>query len=280
MSRVGRVIVATATIDRILRGVGLVRDEVALATIDPGAWRDIGARLYARSAQFRPGSDHNRGGLWEWEIDAIRRHFPPAPARILVAGCGGGREVCSLLERGYVVPLAYDPVEAFVTSLRATLARCGEHELAVASHEDVASGVVRLPPFDAALVGWTSYSHVPDPQMRRRFLRRLRERAPQAPVLLSFLGPPPDPAAREERLRATVRAALGRFPWSHATAPGDRFESRAGFVHYFTEDELVAEAADAGYRAVCYSDLRTALCPHAVLVPDTGRASAKDAEPA
>ena len=56
---------------------------------------------------------HVRGGgrttLFDWEETWFAQDLPPAPARILVGGCGWGREVRALKDRGYSV-VGFDPL--------------------------------------------------------------------------------------------------------------------------------------------------------------------------
>src|SRR5438105_1665349 len=60
------------------------------------------ARRY-RAKEFDYQSfDHNRRGLWDWEQQAISRHFRSC-RRLMVVGGGGGREVLALRRLGYEV---------------------------------------------------------------------------------------------------------------------------------------------------------------------------------
>jgi hypothetical protein len=67
---------------------------------------------YGKALSSRPDSTGFRAYLFPWEEQVIDRFFPSSPARILVDGAGGGREVFALAERGYEVVAFQDGAAA------------------------------------------------------------------------------------------------------------------------------------------------------------------------
>lgn len=256
-----RLVLGSRVFDRAGHALALLRNELALALLDGPGRRELETAIYAAASQFLPNSAFSGAGLRTWEDDAISRFFPMPPARILVAGCGGGREVCALLDRGHEVCAAYDPVPGFVAGLEAELRRRNVScRTWVGAHEDLARE--RCPSVDAVLVGWTSYAHIIGAVERRALLRALAEACPRGPVLLSF----PAPRPRASRAADLARRVVRRLARSELEL-GDRFEPVNGFVHYFEREELEDEARSAGYRVAHYDD-RILFWSHAVLVRD------------
>ncbi|HKO49583.1 MAG TPA: hypothetical protein VJV79_17760, partial [Polyangiaceae bacterium] len=104
--------------DRIARVLAIAREELAFRMFAESDWLDLSRSLYGRAAKYARGSDHNESGLFAFERDVIEQAFPAPPAAILVCACGGGRELFSLVERGYRIAAAYDPVPGFIEALR------------------------------------------------------------------------------------------------------------------------------------------------------------------
>lgn len=272
-----RLMIWSFELDRVARALAILREELAFRTFTEQDWVELGRSLYARANRYSRGSDHNESGLFAFESNAIELAFPPAPATILVGACGRGREIFALLERGYRIAAAYDPVEPFIDSLREDprLLKIRDR-LWVSTHQTVQS----LPLFrelsqtglvDAVVVGWGSYTHVRGTARRVEFLRALRALCPSGPVLLSFFAETVSEPERPARLRATLRRILGTT--SSTAEPGDGLNRGQGATHRFTEEAFVREAAQAGYRVKRWQEHDFAAA-HAILVPE-----APDKEP-
>jgi hypothetical protein len=259
-------------LDRIARVLAIAREELAFRILTEADWLQLGRSMYGRSLKYSRGSEHNESGLFAFERNAIEQHFPPPPAAILVGACGGGRELFALVERGYRIAAAYDPVASFIEALRED-ARFSElkDRLCVGTHQAIES-IARLAPLgrhgnpvDAVIVGWGSYTHVMGTRRRIEFLRSLRALCPRGPVLVSFFAETGNEAERPRQFRSKLRRLLGTT--DAMVEEGDGLHRGAGGIHHFTEASFAAEVAEAGYRVKHFQehDLGAA---HAILIPE------------
>ncbi|HYQ03674.1 MAG TPA: hypothetical protein VER96_33605 [Polyangiaceae bacterium] len=260
-------------LDRAARVLAILREELAFRTLTERDWLDLGQSLYTQEPKYSQGSDHNQSGLFAFEREAIELAFPPPPAAILVGGCGGGREIFGLLERGYRIAAAYDPVKEFIDALREDPRLFEMRErLCVGAHQTVDSlaPVRKLcetgAPVDAVLVGWTSYTHVRGAKRRVEFLRSVRALCPSGPLLLSFHAAMADESERPARLRTRLRRVLGTSRSMAET--GDGLQRGQGAVHRFTEAAFAEEAIAAGYRVRLWQEHDFGAA-HAILIPET-----------
>jgi hypothetical protein len=261
-------------LDRIARVLAIAREELMFRVLDENGWLELSRRLYGRSVKYADGSAHNESGLFDFERLAIERYFPPPPASILVGACGGGRELFALVELGYRIASAYDPVAPFIEALRrdSRLLEAkdrlyiGTHQaldsIGLVSGQDSGTGRV-----DAVVVGWGSYTHLLRAARRVAFLRSLRSLCPRGPVLLSFfVASGATEGERPERLRSNLRRLLGTD--DSMIEAGDRVHGGTGGIHYFTETSFVAEAERAGYTVRHYQEHEVSAA-HAVLIPNS-----------
>jgi hypothetical protein len=146
---------------------------------------------------------------------------------VLIGGAGGGREALALVERGYAVA-AFEPSPVLARSLAGATSRApievyiGRYETlpAVSSLTGDSVRLDRQPPFDAAIVGWASYSHLRTEARRVETLQRMAAIC-GGPILLSFY-----PAKHQPRR--------------------DLFSVAVGFYHLSDEAEIRHTAAIAG----------------------------------
>jgi hypothetical protein len=170
---------------------------------------------------------------------------------VLVGGAGGGREPFALVGRGYEV-VAFEPSAALARSM-VDHAPAGVHvEALVGRYEDLpmltsaatgASVDVRgFAPFQAAVFGWASFSHLRTATARVAALRAVGDLT-NGPVLLSFYTRRPR-LTQSMGLVHTMARALGlRFQ-------GDLFTPFAGFYHLSDRAELENETRQAGLEIV------------------------------
>ena len=258
-------------LDRIARVLAIAREELAFRFLASEDWLELGQSLYGRSAKYARGSKHNEGGLFAFESVAIAEAFPPPPAAILIGACGGGRELFALLERGYRIAAAYDPVAPFIEALRND-PRLSESKdrLCVGAHQSIETLMPiaelrqRAELVDAAVVGWASYTHLLGMEARVRFLRSLRQLCPRGPVLVSFFVGMGDEAERPRRFRSKLRRILGTT--DAMVEEGDGVHRGAGGIHCFTEAGFKTEASNAGYRVEQWQE-HDFSAAHAILIP-------------
>lgn len=191
-------------------------------------------------------------GLQGWEVDAICKHFPPE-GRILLAAAGGGRETRALEAMGYEVA-SFDPSGRLVDRSRA---------LANDGGRIVRSAPTAVPrfeqEFDAAIIGWGGYTHIPERTRRVTFLRALTGQMKRgAPLLLSFF------LRRESPWRSKTCATAANLirhtrRMEPVIEPGDTMTGK--FEHHFLPEEVVAELTAGGLKP---AEFRTAPFPHAI----------------
>jgi hypothetical protein len=209
-----------------------------LGALSDDGLRALDERYYDAEDVYRTAA-WNEKGLFDWERAIVDEHFR-GRERIVVAACGGGREVLALLEDGFDA-IGYEPHPRLAAYARDLLAAHG-HPGRV--HDAPRS---RFPPSasscDGVIVGWGAYSLVPGRAGRVRLLADARGRLPSGgSVLLSFF----ETSRHGRALRTTVaianalRGARGRarLELGDTLAPN--------LVHVFTRDELAEEVAAAG----------------------------------
>jgi hypothetical protein len=207
---------------------------------------------------------------YAWERFWYGRDLPPAPARVLVGGCGWGRELLALEAAGYAVH-GFEPAESLY---RAARARLGDTKVSQLSYEDLLSPVqhelLSGAPYDAVIAGWGSFSHVLEQSTREQVLLALQSLCPTGPILLSFhlAERPSSPraagplATRAMQLGAILRQIRGIPP--SACEDTVVFLPHAGFIYRFSESEIAGLAALVGRRVHWGDDRRT--YPHCSLL--------------
>ena len=188
-------------------------------------------------------------GLMDWEA-ALADEYVPSGSRVLVVGCGTGRDVVALARRGCRVA-GVDPVSSAVAFARRTLTSLRlEAELLVGFVEDH-----RWPPhFDVVWFSWFSYSYIPSPSRTQALQRATDALAPGGRIILTAYRYPPT-----ERL-SVVGRAVGRWmrnDW-HVT-PGDDVAVIPGtgylsYQHLFPEGALEDECRRAGLEVIHAAD--------------------------
>lgn len=204
---------------------------------------------YRWDPSFSTG-EHNRRGLFPWEVAAVDRFFSTCQT-ILVTAAGGGREVLALCRRGY--------------SVTAFEGNCPLVETAnqILSDEDIDCRVVHHPYdeplpecgqlIDGAIVGWGSYSHIQGRLQRIEFLRGLGQILDDgAPVLVSFLRRA-DKDLATFGMTAGIANTLRKLRSQSQVELGDSLIDM-GYFHCFSNEEVLEEAQAAGYEVVFCND--------------------------
>ena len=78
-----------------------MREEILLNFVSAEQWDIFNQRVFTRTRLYR-GKSYN-SNLHQWEKEIVMKYFPDLPARVLVAACGGGREMIYLAGMGYRV---------------------------------------------------------------------------------------------------------------------------------------------------------------------------------
>ena len=188
-------------------------------------------------------------GLMFWEEDLVQRFVTPGAA-VLVVGCGSGRDVLPLVERGCRVT-GVDPA-AIALSLARRVLR--QRQLSADLIEGFFEDVQLSGHFDVVMFSYYSYSYIPESARRIRALRDAAARlAAGGHVLVSY---PAMIRPRPFMVRfARIVGILSGSDWR--LEPGDlvllsRFRSRFyySYAHAFQPGEIEAESAAAGLRIV------------------------------
>lgn len=254
-----RVILATRAIDTAHRYFDKARSRAVVRLASPAVLEAFNALAYESDEAYVPGTTQFRHHLFAWETASVGRFFPPAPARLLIGGAGGGREAFALAERGYEV-VAFEPAAGLAAGMAGTASSAegvrafrARYEtlprLAPARPGEPAEDLRALAPFDGALMGWGSFSHLMSEESRIRALRSMAETV-DGPILVSFLAFRNDDGPRG---RGSDRS-------------GDAFSVFIGYHHVSTPAEL-ARLAQASGLVVEHleTDESESSWPHAIL---------------
>jgi SAM-dependent methyltransferase len=200
-------------------------------------WRDFGVGQ----------SDQDiAAGLFPWERDFCLPFLKPSD-RILVVGCGSGRDLLALLELGYHVA-GLEPVAHCVALAGRRLAERGLRAELITAPIEIAA---LQPRYDVFLFSWFCYSYIPLRARRVRALEKVRALLPpDGRVLISYIRAPAGaapqslaPGARGRvghalRLASRVRRRLRGAPRqplhplrASVHAGGDRGRSGGGRAH-------------------------------------------------
>lgn len=183
-------------------------------------------------------------GLAPWEAAFYLRFLRPDD-RILLVGCGRGRDLLALRERGYRAE-GLELVRERADAARALLAGRG-------LSADVADGSIETAalrgPYDAVVFAWFCYSLIPGAATRITVLRRVAAQlAPAGRILLSYIpcdAPPRRAAIRVARLVARASGADWRAEAGDVLWVSGRHRI-ANYTHLHWPGTVAAEARAAG----------------------------------
>lgn len=223
-------------------GRAVARLDSALLYISAGLCRidDVRQRALAAWNEFLVDDD-NAWTAMAWESEAADRSCR-AGDHVLVVGCGSGRDLAMLLDRGCRVT-GIDPARGALDAARIRLGgRAPSVPLVGAFFEDapLATG------FDVIWFSWFCYSYIPESQRRIAVLRKAAALLrPGGRVVVSLLGPAPE--SRLWRL-GRIAGALSRSDWR--IAAGDVFirlpaSGAFRYEHLFGPGEADREAIAA-----------------------------------
>jgi 2-polyprenyl-3-methyl-5-hydroxy-6-metoxy-1,4-benzoquinol methylase len=247
---------ASTAIDNGYRRYDRLRSELVAGLASDAVLDRFNEIAYGQTQAYRPDAPDFRAYLFPWEESVVRERFPQPPARILVGGAGGGREPLALAAMGFEV-VAFEPAEPLISALAQ---RAPWNVTALrGAYDDMPALFPEGESFDAAVVGWGSFSHLRNERSRIETLRSFA-RLTRGPILVSFL------AVKTGRVSpglSRLRRFLPRRPNREAE---DIFAVSIGFYHPVDEDDVLRLADAAGLEIEHLSfDQRDTNWPHVVL---------------
>jgi SAM-dependent methyltransferase len=189
-------------------------------------------------------------GWLAWESAFYGPQLEP-DSRVLLVGCGAGRDLLPLLTAGH----AAEGLDIAPRALAACRQRLARLDLAAPLHLGSIEDARLAGRFDRVIFSWLCYGYIPGERARIAALANARAHlAPRGRVLVSYVRRHPPPSRLPARL-AGLAARLARSGWTPAY--GDLLlltRTHAGvgvhFEHHFAPDEIEAEARAAGLQVV------------------------------
>jgi SAM-dependent methyltransferase len=186
-------------------------------------------------------------GLMPWEEDVVHRFVKPGAA-VLVVGCGSGRDVLPLVERGCHVTGVDPASDALRLAQRVLHQRQVAANLIEGFFEDVhLSGY-----FDVVMFSYYTYSYIPVSTRRIRVLRKAATHLRAGGhIVISYAR-----MGRPRPIMVGLARSVGRLWGSNwRVEPGDhvsrnRFPNHAScsYEHAFQPEEIEAESSAADLR--------------------------------
>jgi len=209
---------------------------------------DLNAASQIRWSESVPEVDDVDDGLDVWERHLYGELLRQTD-RILLVGCGSGRDLIPLVQLGYNVT-GLDPVRELVDLAKTNLAKRG---LSAPVHAGFVERWDIPERYDVVLFSGACYSYVRPSALRIATLRRIKANlASEGRVIINYMG-----LVRQSQLSTMLTrlsAQLSRADWR--PEPGDCFsrDYRAQPVlrceHLFRPGEVAGECGSAGLRVV------------------------------
>lgn len=206
---------------------------------------DVKRSIQAYWSTFNDRPDQWNGGLLEWERRLLDHAVRPG-SRLLLIGCGSGRELRAIVERGCHV-VGVEPAERTLEIARTEFRTAGD---AVRLLHGFVEDVDLPGDFDVCWFSYFSYSYIPDSRRRIALLNRLaRHLRPDGRIIVTC-----HCQSRTSRSRAVAIGRLAGRVWrtDWVLSDGDEL-ARAQpafrvfhYQHVFTPMHLTEEAAAAG----------------------------------
>ena len=189
-------------------------------------------------------------GLMPWEVEVVTQCVQPAD-RVLVIGCGTGRDLLALAEMGFRVT----GLEPSARASRLPPGYWRERRVNVPIIHGFFEDAPLDTPFDVISFSWFCYSYIPDSRRRVAVLEKAaRHLAPGGRILISCRSMGEAPSSRLIDLQRFVARLSGsdwRLEKGDIVAPF-RWTGHTTFSyeHVFVPGEFEAEAALAGLQIV------------------------------
>lgn len=189
-----------------------------------------------------------------WEAAFYDAHLQPR-SRLLLVGCGAGRDLIALLERGHRA----DGIDVERDAVALCRIELGKRGLQAALYDTPLADTRFEAAYDAVVFSWFVYGYIPGAPARVAALARLRDALrPGGRVLLSYQLRPASSRVPAWLARLAARATRSDWLPEH----GDSVELLGGgeralaFEHRFVGDEVVEEARAAGFRVLWHEQAR------------------------
>jgi hypothetical protein len=258
LSLFARAVRSTVMVDRGYRLFNRLRSKIVLACASDAFYDVYNDLTFACQDVYRAETETFRSSLFPFEERAISQHFPSPPGSVLVGAAGGGREVLALARRGYQM-VAFEPAQPLAISMVRACSKLrveayvGRYEglpfLSSPAQPSVVIDLRSRAPFEAAIMGWGSLSHLRSDELCIETLRQIG-RLTTGPILVSW---------------------LPRFAGDSSAAAIPQFSMDIGYFRRFSGAEVRALAECAGLEVVHLDDKDN--WPHAILRTPTTRAS-------
>ena len=238
-----------AIIQTILLGMARALERVRNALIYAAAGtmrlREIREAIALSWGDFNAEDDDVHSGLMPWEKVLVERFIQPGN-RVLLVGCGTGRDLIPLVEMGCHVTGIEPAATAAARVRRLVEERRFDAPIIDGYFEDVPLPGV----FDVFVFSYFCLSYIPGSQRRTDVLAKARALlAPGGRIIVSFLFRQKPPRGRLIAI-GRLAGALSGSDWR--LEPGDALE-RGGiappainYEHMFGPGEIEREAAAAG----------------------------------
>jgi SAM-dependent methyltransferase len=207
---------------------------------------DVKRSIQSYWSTFNDRPEQWSSGLLDWEQRLLAAAVRPGD-RLLLIGCGSGRELRPMLDRGCTIVGVEPSASTIEIARREWIQAATRIEFLQGFIEDL----VLAGDFDVCWFSYFSYSYVPDRQRRVALLRKLAGHLrPGGRIVVTAHCQPRRPRSRAVTL-GRFAGRLRRTDW--ALADGDeivRAQPAFRVFHYqhvFTPEELDAESNDAGF---------------------------------
>lgn len=229
---------------RPLQGAATALSYLAAGTLTRRDLDEAIARLWDELGQ---DDDGDAAGFLAWE-SAFYLPLLRAGERVLLVGCGTGRDLVPLLQRGHSTQ-GLDLAPRAIEACRRRLARL---VLSAPLHVGSIERAVIDSRFDVVIFSWLCYGYIPEARSRVEALRNARRHlAEGGRVLISYVLRDPPPGRGAARL-ARLAAWLGRSGWLPQYGDLLLVSRRGGrlavhYEHHFAAQEIEHEAREAGF---------------------------------
>ena len=190
-------------------------------------------------------------GFMPWEREIYAQWTRPGD-RVLIVGSGTGRDLLPFVASGHEV-VGIEPSPEPVAQLRSVLQN---RRQAATIIEAFIEDAVLPGQFDLVIFSFLCYSYLRERSRRVAVLTRVLEHLnPGGRVVINYLARDPSRRNRAIRLAQWMARVTGSdwTPEEHdvlKTERNDAGERVLSFEHWFTPEEIEAEATDAGLRAI------------------------------